>query len=87
MNIYSGPNYSDFKAIVDILDASLTLDAVCYFDDGTNIIQSWAILNSGNGGPIAVYSGVYNNDAPTVSTFTTDFSGAIQVSTSSIEVR
>lgn len=85
MHIYTGTNYDDFEAVVDELDSNLVLDAVFYVDDGTNVVQSWAILNSGNGGSIAVVSGVYVSDV-TISTFTTDFSGAVSVSTSSINI-
>lgn len=84
MNIFTGSNYDDFEAVVDELDSTLTLDAVFYFGDGTNVIQSWAILNSG-GGAIAVSSGQYP-DPPTISTFTTDFSSAIALNTSSFNV-
>lgn len=85
MNIYSGVEYNDFEAIVDALDASLTLDAVFYVDDGTNVIQAWAILNSGNGGSIGVSSGVFSTDI-TIATFTTDFASAVSVSRSSIKI-
>lgn len=87
MNIFTGPSYDDFESVVDTLDASLTLDATFYFDNGTDVIQSWAILNSGNGGPITVSSGMYNSGDVSISTFTTDFPSAVQVSTSSMMMR
>lgn len=82
MHIYTGVNYDDFEAVVDQLDTSLTLDAVFYYDDGTNVIQSWAVLNSGNGGVIGISSGQYSAP-PTISTFTTDFASAVSISTTS----
>lgn len=86
MNIFTGPVYADFKSVVDELDSSLVLDAVFYFDDGTSVIKSWAIINSGNGGIIGITSGEYAAP-PTVSTFTTDFSSAVQVTTSSFNIQ
>lgn len=86
MNIFTGPIYDDFESVVDTLDSTLVLDAVFYFDDGTNIIQAWAILNSGNGGVISVTSGRFDYNPPSISTFTTDFASAVQVSTGSINM-
>ena len=79
--IFTGPNYDDFEAVVDELDSSLVLDAVFYYSDGTNVVKSWAILNSANS-PIFVSSGDYV-EAVANSTFTTDFPSAVQLNQSS----
>lgn len=87
MIIQSGPSYDDFQAIVDEFDSALTLDAVYYITDGTNVQQAWAFLNAGNGDVIAVSSSVFDpGSTPANATFTTDFSGAISV-TQPLEVK
>jgi hypothetical protein len=84
MIISSGANYDDFEAVVDELDSTLTLDAVFYVSDTSNVQQAWAIINSDNGGTIVVKSRVFS-DPPSNATFTTDFASAIAL-TNGLEI-
>lgn len=87
MIISTGANYNDFEAVVDDLDSSLVLDAVYYVTDGTNVQKAWAVINSASGGPIVIFSSIFDpGSAPANSTFTTDFPSAVAL-THTLEVK